>query len=341
MRALIIRTAWLLLVCAAAGAQAPDATDRTSIGERPDPVGTPTPVSVRVYLFDIGEIDDDKQRFTADLFMNIQWRDARLAVPETSRGGQLRIMPLGSIWTPRGLIVNDRGMSSQLPEVVEVDDLGNVEYRQRFSGDMAADLVYADFPFDTQRLPIDFVSYRYTPDELQFSPDSSITGDVSQFSEEGWQFEFVEPEFSAFSIPAEDILRSRLAFYVEARRNTGYYLWTMFLPLTLIVFMSWMAFWLQPNLVPPRIGIATATVFSLIAFGFSIRVSLPPVPYLTRADVLVTGCTFLVFLSLAVTIIGSRWASGEHMERALRLNAIARWVYAGLFLLVVATALLR
>jgi hypothetical protein len=29
------------------------------------------------------------------------------------------------------------------------------------------------------------------------------------------------------------------------------------------------------------------------------------------------------------------------MERALRLNAIARWAYAGLFFLVVAIALLR
>ena len=115
----------------------------------------------------------------------------------------------------------------------------------------------------------------------------------------------------------------------------------MFLPMSLIVFMSWTAFWLQPSLVPPRVAISTASVFSLIAFGFSIRLSLPPVPYLTRADVFVVGCTMLVFLSLAVTVVGSRWAISEQMERALSLNAASRWAYAGLYFLVVAVALLR
>jgi hypothetical protein len=36
-------------------------------------------------------------------------------------------------------------------------------------------------------------------------------------------------------------------------------------------------------------------------------------------------------VALGVAVIGSRWASSDRMEQALRLNGIARWAYVGLF----------
>jgi hypothetical protein len=329
------------LLCADVAAAGLEVTSPGLIGERPNADGEPTEVSIDVYLFDIDQIDDVNQRFNVDMFVDVEWRDDRLALPASEATAGNRTIPLDGIWTPRGLIVNDRGLDTQLPRVAEVDPVGNVKYVQRLSGEMVADLEYADFPFDVQRLPIDIVSYRYTPDELRFSADARIRGDVETFSEEGWKFSILETEIGELSIPAEKVVRPRVTYVIEAERNTRYYLWTMFLPMTLIVFMSWTAFWLQPSLVPPRVGISTATVFSLIAYGFSIRISLPPVPYLTRADVFVVGCTLLVFLSLAVTVIGSRWASADQMDRALKLNALSRWVYAGLYMVVIAVALVH
>jgi neurotransmitter-gated ion-channel len=112
------------------------------------------------------------------------------------------------------------------------------------------------------------------------------------------------------------------------------YVLTMFLPMSLIFFMSRTAFWIQPNVVPPRIAISTASIFSLIAFGFSIRLSLPRVSYVTRADLFVIGCTLLVFLALGAAVIGSRWASADKLQQAIRLNAAIRWIYVGLFIVV-------
>jgi hypothetical protein len=59
---------------------------------------------------------------------------------------------------------------------------------------------------------------------------------------------------------------------------------------------------------------------------------------MTRADIFVTGCTLLVFLALGAAVIGSRWASADKLERAMRLNALARWVYVALFAAVAAAA---
>jgi hypothetical protein len=239
------------------------------------------------------------------------------------------------IWTPRGLIVNDRGLSPKLPLVAEVDVLGNVVYRQRLAGELAVDLDLKEFPFDTQQLVIKVISYQYSPDEVRFSGNAKIASDTEAFSVAGWSFSLLETDFGEFSIPAVGVVRPQVVFAVEAQRKSAYYLLTMFLPMSLIVFMSWTAFWIQPNIVPPRIAISTASIFSLIAFGFSVRLSLPRVSYLTRADIFVIGCTLLVFLALGAAVIGSRWASADKMGQAVRLNAAIRWIYVGLFGVVV------
>jgi hypothetical protein len=336
--------AGLLLVVAlfSAGAMGDglESSGNILISERPNPRGPATEVTVNLYLFDINEIDDVHKRFSIDMFFNLSWNDLRLALPEERRSGKTRTFPLDEIWTPRGLIVNDRGLDIQLPRVAEVDELGNVQYRQRLSGQLSVDLKLRDFPFDNQRLPIDIVSYQYNPDQVSFSRDSNISGNESSFTAEGWHFRILKPDVSEFVVPDKGIVRPQLSFYIHAERDAQYFLLTMFLPMSLIVFMAWTVFWLQPDIVPPRIAISTASIFSLIAFGFSIRLSLPRVSYITRTDVFVIGCTLLVFLALGVAVIGSRWANSDRMEQALRLNASARWTYVGLFVLVAATTLL-
>jgi hypothetical protein len=336
-----IRAAMLLaaiLISGSLSAQEVDSAKARLIAERPNANGTSTEVTIGVFLVDIDEIDDVSQRFNVDVFVNIAWLDPRLALPEEEQADQIRLFPMSSVWNPRGMIVNDRGLDPKLPLVVNVDAMGNVVYRQRFSGELAVDLDLKDFPFDTQQLPIDVISYQYNPDEVRFSESSRIAADVGAFSVEGWGFRLLEPSFGEFSVPAVGVVRPRMTFIVEAQRNAQYFLATMFLPMSLIVFMSWTAFWIQPNVVPPRIAISTASIFSLIAFGFSIRLSLPRVSYLTRADLFVIGCTLLVFLALGAAVIGSRWAGADKLEQAIRLNAVTRWVYVALFLVVAAVS---
>jgi len=48
----------------------------------------------------------------------------------------------------------------------------------------------------------------------------------------------------------------------------------------------------------------------------------------------------MVFLALGAAVLGSRWASVDRLEHALRLNAVARWVYFFLFVVVAASAMI-
>lgn len=307
--------------------------------ERPSVNGEPTVIEIGVFLMDIDEIDDVNQRFGVDVFMAARWQDSRLALPEAERQGRKRILSFDEIWTPRVLVLNDRGLTPQLPHRVDVDDLGNVTYRNRLSGELAANLEFQDFPFDVQRLPIDIVSYAHTADELQFSHYSALLSRPDEFSIEGWRVRPLEPEVGVLVTPHNGAELPRLTYVIEAHRDSNYYVLTMLVPMALIIFMAWTVFWLQPDIVPSRIAISTASIFSLIALGVSIRLGLPKISYMTRADLFVLGCTLMVFIALGIAVIGSRWANSGRMERALRANAIARWVYLFLFVVVVVVAL--
>lgn len=328
----------LILAGTALAAEDAALTESELRGERPSANGEPTIVEVGVFLIDIDEINDVKQRFSVDLFMAARWQDTRLALPEEERQGRRRILSFDEIWTPRVLVLNDRGLTPQLPHRVDVDDLGNVTYRNRFAGDLAANLEFREFPFDVQRLPIDIVSYAHTADELQFSHYSALAAQSDPFSIEGWQLRPQEPEVGVFVTPHNGAELPRLTYVVEAHRDSDYYVLTMLVPMSLIIFMAWTVFWLQPDIVPSRIAISTASIFSLLALGVSIRLGLPKISYLTKADLFVLGCTLMVFIALGIAVIGSRWANSGRMERALKANAIARWVYLLLFVAVAVVA---
>jgi hypothetical protein len=330
----------LALFCADLSAEGLESKAPKLVAERPNPAGQPTEIAIGISVLDIADIDDVNQLFSVDLFVDVTWHDPRLTVPEESRTGKARRMSLEEIWTPRLLIVNDRGLNTHLPRVADVDDLGNVNTQQRVSGNLSADLLFTEFPFDTQVLPIRIVAYSYSADDVRFSLNNQIRGDDKSFSAEGWRFRIIGPEFDELYVPAKDTVWARLTYLVEAERNSQYYVLTMFLPVSLIILMSWFVFWLPPDVIPSRVGISTASIFSLIAFTLSIRLSLPRVSYVTHADLFLIGCTLLVTLALGTVVIGSRWAKTDRMKDALRLNVVARWVYAGLYFLTVIITLM-
>lgn len=330
-------TSLMLLFAQGAFAQAGglDADSAKLTGERPNAGGTPTEIKIGLFVFDVDSIDDANQTFNADLFLTASWNDSRLALPKRKRDGLIRQVSLQDIWTPRGLIVNERGLNRVLPQVAEIDDLGNVLLQQRVIGSLALDLNFQEFPFDTQYLPIEIVSYAHNTNELTLTVNEKLSGSDGYFTVEGWELTLMEPKVSEFRMTEERSAKPRVVFLIGAVRDSGYYLLTLFLPMALIILMSWSVFWLQPDIIPARIGISTASIFSFVAFGFTIRSRLPEVSYMTRADLYVTGCTLMVFLALAVAIAGSRLANAERMDEALRLSAIGRWAYLLLFALVV------
>lgn len=331
LAALLVATAVICLPIGAAAGEVPPGYDRSV---RPDPEGTPTPVKVGVFMLDVTEINDIEQSFTAGLYFDVSYHDPRLADPSASG---IRTFGLNEIWWPDLGLVNRRDIELIFPHVLKVDRDGNVRYNQRVFGDFSARLDLRKFPFDDQRLPVEVVSFTFGSDALDLVLDREHSGRLESLSLSGWTV--MTGGVDTLPKRADALKHEQLVFHIDVVRKVPFYRWSILVPLCLIVLMAWCVFWIDPQYLPSQVGLSTASVFSLIAFRFSLRALLPKLDYLTYLDEFVFASTVLVFLALGQAIATGRLAKMGHESLAHRIDVWTRSIYLVVFVVLAAVTL--
>ncbi len=294
-------------------------------GTRPGPEGRPLTMNGTLFLLDVSKIDGADQSFTADVFMLLQWKDERLA----SETNGLRRMPLDSVWNPRIQIINQRRIWKTFPEEVDVSRDGTVTYRQRFYGQFSSPLDLHDFPLDHHAFRLQVVIPGHSPEEIEFVPSTLDFG-------EGRSPEMTIPdwsigEFQIRTAPWAVIPGGRqiagLEGVFEARRHLGFYVGKAFVSVAIIVFMSWVVFWIGTENVGPRLSVAVTSMLTLVAYRFLLGQKLPPVSYLTRLDYFLLGSTILVFVALIQVALTGAMNEEGRADRAKAVNRSSRWAF--------------
>ena len=292
--------------------------------------GPPPEIKVGVFFVDVQTINDKKQTFTCNAIFQFSWKDPRLSEQSLGRSLEQCNLALDEIWHPDIITVN-MVKGDDYGEKATVDKQGNVVFTERLrNAEFFFDLEFLDFPFDTQVLHIIFG----TGDEITLAFDSESTGIRKKLSVDGWDITLTEPVITSEQIESHESI-ARLDFRLLAKRHPGYYLWKVILPLCLIVLMAWSVFWIDPSQIGPQLGLSTATVFTLIAYRFTLGFFLPPVAYFTRMDTFVLLATFLVFLALGLAITTSRLASKDRKALAVKIERTARVVYLVIFVFII------
>ena len=292
---------------------------RTDI--RPDPIGTPTIVRTGIRAVDIREINDVDQTITIDLAIRRVWTDQRLSHLEGCR------LPRDSIWFPEFILTNSGRIFERWPSKVSIGPGGTITHLQRISGTIASYHSLHDFPFDNQSISIHLMPLEHDPGNVRLALDEEFTGigqplNISDWVIEGYDASIVETELLAFGET-----RASLEFSVNATRIRAFWLWKVILPLSLIVFMSWCVFWIDPVRFGSQIGLSATSMLTIIAFIFATTNMLPPLGYFTRLDVFIAGATVTVFLALLVSLATSYFVSIDKREKATRLDGICRFVF--------------
>jgi hypothetical protein len=294
-------------------------------GTRPGAGEVPLTLHGTLFLLDVSKIDGADQSFTADVFMMLSWRDERLK----SDTGGLRRQNISTIWNPRVQILNQRRVWKTFPETVDISPDGTVVYRQRFYGQFASPLDLRDFPLDRHRFAIQLVVPGYPPEEIDFVPsmeDFGI-GRSPQMSIPDWSVGSFETQTAPVAVVPGGRQIAGLEGFFEGRRHLGFYVGKAFVSVAIIVFMSWVVFWISPIQVGPRLSVAVTSMLTLIAYRFLLGQVLPPVSYLTRLDYFLLGSTFIVFVTLVQVALTSTMSDEDRVARARTVNRASRWVF--------------
>ncbi|MEE2681886.1 MAG: hypothetical protein VX641_05890 [Planctomycetota bacterium] len=296
------------------------------------PAAPPPPdeIIINLAIIDVSHIADREQTIELDFGTRVRWLQPELADPDAPA---IRTLPLSEVDDPGLIVFNGRDLEQKLADQVRVTPEGEVIHRQRYQGTISAPMELHDFPFDEQTFSIQLLPLNQNGRRLEFVGFKNYT--LKGNTLPGWTFS--RPTLSQPTITSLDGQRNFtiLELTYTGTRVQTFFFWKLFLPLTLIVFMAYAVFWLDPTVLASQIAVATSSVFTLIAYNFALSHMLPRTSYLSRADYFVIGCTILVFSALYVTVLTGILARSErHVRLARRIDFVSRGIYPMGFLTV-------
>jgi len=283
-------------------------------------------ISVSFLVVDIQKIDDAKQLMKIDFVMRLSWHDPELVGKyKTSRR-----ISLDKIWSPDVTLANELNLTKKRKEIAQVNPDGAVSYRQRYQGDITIHIDYTDFPFDNHLFNIQLVAP--LTKEIKFVTDSSFTGQSEIFSIQDWVIGKGGIQNEPFKILSYEF--EACAYQFQASRTLGYYIWKVFVPLMLVVFMSWLVFWIDPTKIEAQLAVSATAMLTIIAYQITLSNMLPRISYFTRLDYFIVGSNILVFLALLEAVMSSAIARRNKEKTAQDLDRYSRYVFPILFSIV-------
>ncbi|KAI8504182.1 hypothetical protein Bbelb_182500 [Branchiostoma belcheri] len=90
----------------------------------------------------------------------------------------------------------------------------------------------------------------------------------------------------------------RLVFSFQLYRQIFYFILQTYLPMILLVILSWVSFWVNHESVPARVTLGITTVLTMTTLTSAARSSLPKISYIKAIDVYMVMCFLFVFAAL-------------------------------------------
>ncbi|XP_032381717.1 glycine receptor subunit beta [Etheostoma spectabile] len=271
---------------------------------RPNFQGIPVESRVNIFINSFGSIQETTMDYRVNIFLRQRWNDPRLRLPTDFKNDALTIDPnmFQCLWKPDLFFANEK--NANFHDVTQDNILlfifrnGDVLISMRLSVTLSCPLDLKLFPMDTQLCKMQMESFGYTTSDLVFM----------------WQSDPVQMDEIAlpqFDIKQEDIRYGNCTKYYKGtgyytcievifklRRQVGFYLMGVYAPTLLIVVLSWLSFWINPDASAARVPLGILSVLSLSSESMLLATELPKVSYVKAIDIWLITCLLYGFSSL-------------------------------------------
>eukprot|EP00294_Goniomonas_avonlea_P010994 CAMPEP_0114554830 /NCGR_PEP_ID=MMETSP0114-20121206/8420_1 /TAXON_ID=31324 /ORGANISM="Goniomonas sp, Strain m" /LENGTH=388 /DNA_ID=CAMNT_0001739905 /DNA_START=26 /DNA_END=1192 /DNA_ORIENTATION=+ len=269
----------------------------------------PVIVTTQALLVDVAYIDTVRQVFKANIDLTFHWKDHPDVYVLNGSNWEFRD-PDEEMFKNDITLFNDCG----LQEMHDDPDFGTAVLKTgdpvsfkfvNYSQEWRAPMDLRQFPFDTQRLPVVFLSSTCNMHQLQyrFLKDRRIKDVVTNIPLHDWHVKDIHFEQQHYELAANAGYVDRagdstlMAVVVTVQRIPGFILSRVAVVMFVMMIMSGAIFLCPPDDFVGRFSVAVTLFLTAVAFSFTISQLLPSIPYSTRLDMV--GAVMYIALFLA------------------------------------------
>lgn len=262
--------------------------------------GKPLDIFINININEISSISEVEMEYSMTCYLRQTWTDIRLAYSDYNKSVTLNHNQFDRIWTPDLFVRNLKsGLLHQTTvpnRLIRLSPDGTVLYSQRLSLTLSCNMVLDIFPMDNQTCYIEFGSYGYTMDDLifyWFNNSQAVELDdrisLPEYEITGMTYEVCTKLFT--STGTFPCLKANFHF----KRRLKAYILSMYLPSFLVVLLSWLSFWIDPESTPARTSLSILTILTITTQSSSLAKNSPVGSFTKASDVWMATCLVFVF----------------------------------------------
>jgi len=268
--------------------------------------GEPLPVFFKLPISEISEIDDHKSIVTLRLSYKLSWPEARMEVnmsADWGEEGEINISPdnIEHIWTP-DVIIHDLVRFNK-PEILnqvgalEIFKDKRVYYKVRSDITIVCKAMeFGLYPLDNHKCYLKLTSFGYDSQHMSLAGKWTYRKENQRTLAFNVEIRSLPEQKTIFSGSSSNY--SVYGFEMQLSRSLGPFILSIYLPSAMFVSMSWVAFFVPPDIVPARIVLLVTLCLVLVNMFNSTTARIPVSNAVTAMEVWLLACMLLVFLTL-------------------------------------------
>ena len=225
-------------------------------------------------------------------------------------------------------------LRTQAIDWVDIFSNGIIETRLRDTAKFkAATFDFRKFPFDSQTLTFELWS-EFPASIVSMVPYEAAMSEHKEtlfnFKEDegivipGWNLKEVNYYADRFE-ELDDYSYQGFILELEVERISNYYIFKIFLPIILILMISWSVFWIHPREIEAKVNITIVALLTLIAYNLIMDEEIPKLSYLTFMDAFIS-ITYFFTAAATVLCVYSHYRYRKYRKKTNLVDYYAKFV---------------